>query len=107
MRELFGEDEQLAVRNFERLWRKLSDLARRPVKDFRNKCPGCRRRGNNWTCPDGFDPNGNTVLLLDLANRDAAIGTVHDAFYQPTLCVSRLISKIGHLVGKYRGVPTQ
>src|SRR6267143_3660204 len=106
MRELFREDEQLTVRNFERLWGKIIDLARGPVKDFRDKGPGCRGRGNSRTRPDGFDSNRGTVPLLDLTNRDATVGTVHDAFYQPTLCAARFVSEVRHMFGKYRGAVT-
>jgi hypothetical protein len=57
MRELFCEDQQLAVRDLEVL------RGRRERRFFfRGAIPGLRR--------DGVDPDWNTALLLDLLNGD-------------------------------------
>ena len=81
MRELLGKNEQLTVRNFQRLRRNISTFSCDPVKNFRHEIAGrgwhCRRgRG----CHHRIDANGNAVLLFDLANGDTAIGTVQNAF---------------------------
>ncbi|PYL91574.1 MAG: hypothetical protein DMF16_02130 [Verrucomicrobia bacterium] len=81
MRELLGKNEQLTVRNFQCLGRNISTFSCDPTKNFRHEIAG---RG--WHCGRGrgchhrVDANGSAVLLFDLANGDAAIGAVQNAF---------------------------
>ena len=95
------------MRNFERPWRKIVEIACASGKNLWNKRPSCRYRVGNGTRPHGFDSNRDTILLFNLANGDAAVGAVHDTFYQATLRVSRFVSELRHIVGNYRDAATQ
>ena len=86
MRELFGENEQLVVWNFQGLrWRRRRDRLRFLIAF--------------GTCSDDLDPNRDATFLLDLANGNGAIGAIQHAFHQCALRVAGSISKLWHRTG--------
>ena len=83
MAELFGENQQLAVRNFEVLRRQ-----RRPRRGL--AIDHWRRRGHR------LDPNRDAILLLDLPDGDRTIGDVEHAFDEAALGIARAVGKLRH-----------
>src|SRR5438128_2332508 len=92
MRELFGEYEHLPVRNFQLLWWRRRYRPRH--------CRSYPRRlftlGDFPRRIDRLDPDRNTLLLLDLTDRHAAIGAIQNALDQRATSVTRPISKLRH-----------
>src|SRR6266436_2988322 len=89
MGKLFGENEQLAVRNFQ--------VAR-----------GSFRRCTTLTDYFGFraqhfDPDGNALLQFNLPDRDCSICAIEYPFNQTALGIPGAISKLWHRRGKLSG----
>ena len=82
MGKLLGENEQLAVRNFQIL---RGSLRQRPA-----------RTNYFWLGPQHFDPDGNAVLQLNLPDRNGSVRAVEHAFDQAPLRVTGAISKLRH-----------
>jgi hypothetical protein len=93
MPELLGKDQQLTVRDFQ--------LRRRHGRDGRRHL-GCRARAvlpllrHDRRAADRLDPNRDIMQLLDLPDRDRAIGTIEDALNETALGVARAIGKLRH-----------
>jgi hypothetical protein len=82
MAELLGEDEQLAMRDFQVL---------------RGRCDGGRLAvASLGRSAERFDPDRNSILLFDLANRDGAVGDIEDALDQTTFRIAGAIGKLRH-----------
>ena len=86
MSELFGENEQLTVRDFQIL------------------CGRRDSRAGAW-CRFGFgphqlDPDGNTLLQFNLSNGDRSIWAIEYAFNQASLGVAGTVCELWHRRGK-------
>src|SRR5437016_8110230 len=87
MRELFRENEQLTLRNFQSLrWRRSSGRRFFLVRTLRS-------------CADWFDADWDTTLQLDLMNGNRAVGAIQNAFDQFALGIAGSIRKLWHRTG--------
>jgi hypothetical protein len=103
MRELFSENEQLAVRNFQAL-RRRGGFGRAQQSQFSLKCVRLA-----CFCFCGLsrfyhiDPNRDALLRFNLMDCNGAICAVEHPFNQTALRIARTISKLWHRRGKIVG----